>query len=261
MFCAAALPGESGHAPLPGIKHRVAVIGHRGGSALAPENTLTAYRNAIEVGADYVEIDVRATRDGALVIMHDGTVDRTTNGHGAVKDLDFATLRSLDAGSKFDPKYAGEKIPTLDEALEVCRGHIHIYLDHKRAPTEQVWQALKAHGMERDVIIYGDVDGLCEWKRIAPAVPVMPSLPEPYRRPGGIAELERVLPAEIFDGGVEEWTADLVAQAHAEGARVYVDCLWESDNPEGYRRALAIGVDGIQTDRPDALIALLASPG
>src|SRR4051812_30983838 len=102
-------------APLPGLKHPIAVIGHRGGRALAPENTLAAFRNAIRLGADYVEVDIRETSDGELVLMHDRTVDRTTNGKGAVKDLDFATIRALDAGSKFAPQYAGEKVPTLEE--------------------------------------------------------------------------------------------------------------------------------------------------
>src|SRR5579863_6165855 len=105
----------AGFAPLPRLKHSIAVIGHRGGRALAPENTLAAFRNAIKLGADYVEVDVRATRDGKLVIMHDSTVDRTTDGKGAVRDLDFATIRALDAGSKFSAQYAGEKVPTFDE--------------------------------------------------------------------------------------------------------------------------------------------------
>src|SRR5437868_7957496 len=101
LLCLPASSGNTDFAPLPRLKHPIAVIGHRGGRALAPENTLAAFRNAIRLGADYVEIDVRATRDGHLVIMHDSTVDRTTNGSGAVRDLDFATIRSLDAGSKF----------------------------------------------------------------------------------------------------------------------------------------------------------------
>src|SRR5579871_7007541 len=120
-FAALAAP-PAGFAPLPRLKHAIAVLGHRGGRALAPENTLAAFRNAIKLGIDYVEVDVRATKDGHLVIMHDRTVDRTTNGTGAVKDLDFAAIRALDAGIKFDPRYAGEKVPTLDEVLELCRG-------------------------------------------------------------------------------------------------------------------------------------------
>jgi glycerophosphoryl diester phosphodiesterase len=247
----AALPGE---APLPRLKHRIAVIAHRGGKALAPENTLAAFRNAIRLGADYVEIDVRTTRDGHLVLMHDRTVDRTTNGSGAVRDLDFATIRSLDAGSKFDPKYAGEKIPTLDETLALCRGKINVYLDHKDAPLPDVLAAIRRHKMEQHVVIYNGVEALKQWKAAVPTLPVMPSLPDEFRREGGIADFRKELPAEVLDGNLVEWTAELVAQAHAAGAKVYVDNLGPNDNPEGFRKAIDMGVDGIQTDHPDQLL-------
>jgi glycerophosphoryl diester phosphodiesterase len=246
-------------ADLPAIQHKIAVIGHRGGKALAPENTLTAFRNAIRLGADYVEIDVRATRDGPLILMHDQTVDRTTDGSGAVRDLDFAAIRRLDAGSKFASHYAGEKVPTLDEALELCRGKINIYLDHKEAPVPQVLAALKKHRMEKYVVIYAGVQVLQEWKRLAPQLPVMPSVPDRYRREGGIEAFRAELPAEVLDGNLVEWTPELVAQAHAAGAKVYVDNLGTNDNPEGFGKALAMGVDGIQTDYPDQLLQFLAA--
>src|SRR5438094_732582 len=121
-------------APLPPLKHPIAVIAHRGGRALSPENTLTAIRKAISLGVDYVELDIRAAKDGPLVIMHDSDVDRTTNGHGKVKDLTLAEIRALDAGSKFDPKYAGQKVPTFEEVLKLCKGKVHVYVDHKEAP-------------------------------------------------------------------------------------------------------------------------------
>ncbi len=244
-------------APLPRLRHSIAVIGHRGGRAMAPENTLAAFRNAIKLGADYVEIDVRATKDGHLVIMHDGTVDRTTNGKGAVKDLDFDTIRALDAGSKFDPKYAEERVPTLDEVLDLCHNKINVYVDHKEAPTEQVFEAIKKHGMEKQVVIYNNPRDLKEWKRVAPHLPVMPSLPSQYRRPGGIAEFEALLSAEVLDGNIVEWTKELVDQAHALHIKVYVDNLGPNDNPEGFRKAIAMGVDGIQTDHLDQLVATL----
>jgi glycerophosphoryl diester phosphodiesterase len=244
-------------APLPPLKHPIAVIAHRAGRGIMPENTLAAIRNAIRLGVDYVELDIRATRDGHLVIMHDGSVDRTTNGNGAVRDLDFATIRSLDAGSKFNAKYAGEKVPTFDEVLQLCHRRVHIYVDHKQAPTEQMFAAIKKHGMEREVIVYNGPEALKEWKRIAPHIPVMPSLPDSFRRPGGVAEFEKDLPAEVLDGNIVEWTKELVDQAHALGVKVYVDNLGPNDNPEGFKKAIEMGVDGIQTDYPDQLIAYL----
>jgi len=244
-------------APLPPLKHPIAVIAHRAGRGIMPENTLTAIRNAIRLGVDYVELDIRATKDGHLVIMHDGKVDRTTNGTGAVKDLDFAAVRALDAGQKFAAKYAGEKVPTFDEVLALCHGKTHIYVDHKEAPVAQMLTVIKKQGMEREVIIYNGPEELKEWKKAAPRIPVMPSLPNVYRKAGGIAEFEKELPAEVLDGNLVEWTKELVDQAHALGVKVYVDNLGPNDNPKGFRKAIEMGVDGIQTDYPDQLLDYL----
>jgi glycerophosphoryl diester phosphodiesterase len=257
LFATLALAEPPASAPLPPLKHPVAVIAHRAGKALAPENTLAAIRAAIALGVDYVELDVRATRDGRLVLMHDRTVDRTTNGTGAVHDMEFAAIRQLDAGVKFAPRYAGEMVPTFEEALALCKDRVHIYLDHKAAPTEQILAAIRRHGMERQVVVYNGPEELNLWKRLAPQIPIMPGLPEAFRRPGGVAEFLKTCPAEVLDGNLVNWTPELVAQAHAAGVKVYVDNLGPNDNPEGFRRALAMGVDGIQTDYPDRLLQLL----
>jgi glycerophosphoryl diester phosphodiesterase len=241
------------------LKHPIAVIGHRGGRAIAPENTLAAFRKAIELGADYVEIDVRTTKDGQLVIMHDGTVDRTTNGKGAVSSFTLAEIKKLDAGSKFSSQYANEPVPTFDETLSLCKGKVHIYLDFKEANVNKTLLVLKKHKVEKEVVVYADVSELQEWKKLAPKIPVMPSLPDEFRRAGGVQDFEKTLQAEILDGGVEEWTKELVADAHKVGAKVYVDCLNRMDNDVSFQHAIDIGVDGIQTDHPDRLIDFLKS--
>ena len=245
------------HAPLPVLRHPIAVIGHRAGRGLRPENTLAAIKNAIALGVDYVELDIRATADGKLVIMHDSTVDRTTNGKGQVKDLTSREIAALDAGSKFGGKYVGEHVPTFDQVLAACKGHVNIYVDHKSAPTSQIIDAIKAHGMQKHVLIYNNPEELAEWKRLDARLPVMPSLPDEYRKPGGVADFEKKLPAEALDGGLDGWDAELVAQAHAAGVKVYVDNLGEYDNDAGFEKAIKMGVDGIQTDYPDRLIAYL----
>jgi glycerophosphoryl diester phosphodiesterase len=243
--------------PLPPVKHRVAVICHRGGSALAPENTLAAFRKAIKLGADYVEMDVRATHDGGLVLMHDRTVDRTTNGTGAVADLDLDALRRLDAGSKFSPDFAGTKVPTFANALDLCHGRINIYLDHKAGPIRQIVKLLREHEMLHQVVIYDGLDQAREWKRLAPGLPVMFSPPDQYRQVKDIPDLVRLLGAEVLDGHFLEWTPALVRAAHQAGAKVYVDNLTVGDNDDGYRHSIDLGVDGIQTDHPDKLLAFL----
>src|SRR5262249_51047447 len=113
------------------------------------------------------------------------------------------------------------------------------------------------YDMEKHVVVYNGPTGLQEWKRLAPHIPVMPSLPTLFRKPGGIAEFERTLSAEVLDGNIVEWTKELVDEAHAAGIKVYVDNLGPNDNPEGFRKALEMGVDGIQTDYPDQLIDFL----
>src|SRR5437764_8194138 len=103
-----ATPGTGGappRAPLPRLRWPVAVIGHRAGAGIAPENTLGAIRQAIRLRVDYVEVDVRTTRDGAFVIMHDPTVDRTTGGHGTVRDLTLAEIRGLAVKNRFGPDF------------------------------------------------------------------------------------------------------------------------------------------------------------
>jgi glycerophosphoryl diester phosphodiesterase len=108
------------------VKH---IIGHRGSCADRPENTLASYRRAIEAGATIMEMDVRSTKDGALISLHDPDVKRTTNGQGLARDMTLAEIRKLDAGSWFDPKYKDERIPTLREILELGKGKISVMLD------------------------------------------------------------------------------------------------------------------------------------
>ena len=102
------------------------VCAHRGDKQYYPENTIPAFESAVRKGAQMIELDVKLTKDGKMVIMHDPTVNRTTNGTGAVAELTFDEIRSLDAGVKFDPKFAGTKVPTLEEALDCIPNNIWI---------------------------------------------------------------------------------------------------------------------------------------
>ena len=119
------------------------MVAHRGASAEAPENTLAAFRLALQQGAPAVECDVHLSADGCPVVIHDETVDRTTNGKGAVVGLTRAALRGLDAGSWRGPRFAGEPIPTLEEALELCAGRARLFIEIKmgrrRRRSECTW--------------------------------------------------------------------------------------------------------------------------
>lgn len=123
VSCTAVPPGSPGAPPQ--------VIAHRGASAHAPENTLAAFQRAIDLGAQWFELDCSLTVDGEVVAIHDDTVDRTTSGSGQVDEMTLAELKRLDAGSWFDSSFSGERIPTLGEALDAANGHIGVYIEIK----------------------------------------------------------------------------------------------------------------------------------
>ncbi len=134
------------------------ILGHRGASAVAPENTRAAFERAFRDGADGIELDVTLSRDGVPVVIHDDTLDRTTDGRGAVWDRDLADLRRLDAGGWFGAGFRGERIPTLAEALDLARGRgiVNVEIKHGRGArmlVDPVVRVLKAHGREDGIVV------------------------------------------------------------------------------------------------------------
>jgi glycerophosphoryl diester phosphodiesterase len=162
----------------PSLEQRTSqlVSGHRGACSMAPENTLAAYREAYYHGADMISIDVHRTADNQLVVIHDPTVDRTTNGHGAVHDLTLAQLRSLDAGSWFSPLYRGETIRTLDEVLDWAKGKMQVDIELKQPSSypgleQQVAATLRAHHMEHEAMVDSfDHAAAARFKQLAPEI-------------------------------------------------------------------------------------------
>ncbi len=153
-------------------------IAHRGASGHAPENTLAAFRLAVEMGAKFIEADLRLTRDAKIVAMHDATVDRTTNGRGRVSKMSLAELRGLDAGVKFlsedGRSFKGERVPTLDEILEFARkADVSLYLELKESQSWGFEQTLvgalrKSGEINRAIVISFDPDVLTTVRRIEP---------------------------------------------------------------------------------------------
>ena len=242
-------------------KRRVAAIAHRGVRKQAPENTLPAFRRAIEMGLDYVEIDVHSTADGYLVLSHDSTVDRMTDGSGKIEEMTLDQVKALDAGIKFGEDFRGTRIPTLDEALDLCRGRIGIYLDLKSAPVDSVISCLDDHGMIADTVVYSSLPTLMEIKRKRRDLAVMPG-PDGWLALRGMATLvAKTLPAEYIDSNIVDWTKERVDEAHRAGAKVFVDTLGRRDDRDGMRQAIEMGVDGIDTDHPDVLLELMEELG
>jgi glycerophosphoryl diester phosphodiesterase len=237
---------------------RVLGVAHRGASRYAPENTLAAFRRALEHGAPAVEADVQRTKDDRLVVIHDQTVNRTTDGVGAVGAFALADLRRLDAGRWFAPEFAGERVPLLDEVLELIRGRALLQLEIKNAPVfydgieKQILDTLRAHGMEDDVLLMS-----FDHKSVQAVRALSPRVATGILYGARLIDGPAAARAAAADALCIEWgfaTPDVVAQAHAAGLSVFV---WTVDEEEAARRCLAHGVDGIASNDTRLLGRLL----
>lgn len=249
-------------------------MAHRGGAALAPENTMLAFQNALAVGADVLELDVRASRDGELVVIHDETVDRTTDGSGKVAEMTLAQLQALDAGYRYSPdnghsfpyRGRGIKIPTLREVLAAFpEARINIEIKQTAPPIEEaVARLIEEMGAQDRVLVASFDDGVIQrFRRLMPEVATGASTGEVQSfyllQRFGLSAFYRpvanALQVPDRSGEIQLVTPRFVAAAHAQGMKVHV---WTINTPDRMRQLLQIGVDGIITDRPDLLRQVLA---
>jgi glycerophosphoryl diester phosphodiesterase len=209
------------------------VIAHRGASSQAPENTLAAFEKALELGVDGLEMDVRETKDGELVVVHDATVTRTTNGNGRVKTKTLKQVKALDAGSWFGKSFAGETIPTLKEVLELSNNKARVFIELK-APRieEKVLETIKQQKMLKKTVVtsfnaaylrrvkelepkatVGDIlllDFLAPWRNWGDfdcLLPFWPLIGDSFLKGTKKKGLE-VFPWTVNDGGVMEFLSE-----------------------------------------------------
>jgi glycerophosphoryl diester phosphodiesterase len=238
-------------------KHRFAVISHRANHVDAPENALQGIRDAIKVGVDYVELDLRTTSDGAIVMMHDDSVDRTTDGHGEVRNLTLATIRSLHFTH---PRALAEPVPTFDEVLDTIGNKVRIYMDIKAVTPQQVLPYLLKHHEEKHVIAYCyGPQHVEQWRQGAPSIPVIADFN--LRSPEQIERDWKAHPFAIFDGPARELTAEAIATLHHLHVLVWPDIQGPQESPKQWQKYIDMGVDGFQTDHPGALIDYLEQIG
>ena len=236
----------------------VQVLAHRGASAYAPENTLAAFRLAIEQRADWLEMDVQQTKDGHLVVFHDLRMERTTNGQGALRDLTLEQVRALDAGSWFGAQFAGERVPTFEEVVTLARDHgIRIFPEVKDPRfypgiEERVAAVIAANEYEdRTVVQSFDMASLERMRQANPRLRLaaLYTAASPLRGepPAGVTVLGPPFELVMLDPSI-------VREAHANGREVVV---WSVDSGAVVRPLLDARVDGIITGRPDIVRALL----
>lgn len=234
-------------------------IAHRGASAYAPENTFAAFDRALALGASHVEFDLHFSSDGHVVIIHDETLDRTTNGTGAVAETTLAELQSLDAGSWFSPEFAGERVPAFGAMLERYKGRFHFHVEIKSdAPglSQRAADLVRGYGVVGSATITSfNLSSLEEVTAYAPELPagllvveVTESTVEEARRLG----LKLLCPHSM------SLTPELVDRLHGGGFEVRA---WGSSDETLMRRAVDSGVDGLTVNFPDTLAEYLASPG
>jgi len=237
---------------LPAPRHGgVYVVAHRGAHIGIPENTLAAYEAAIEMGVDFVEIDLRTTQDGRIVSVHNKEIDSyVTNGRqGLVSEMTLEQLKQLDIGSRIGPQWSGERIPTFEEILELCKGRVGIYLDLKDASVDKVVNIVNKWDMARQVLWYADFDELERVAELCPECILMPD-PGPEEK---LAEVIRRFKPSVIAAVWRHYSQSFAAKCHQAGAIVIVD----ESGPACWQDALAWNTDGIQSDRPANLITLL----
>jgi glycerophosphoryl diester phosphodiesterase len=239
-------------------KHKIIVVAHRGASGYAPENTIAAFNKAIELEADYIELDVQMSKDGELVVIHDSNVTRTTNSNGEVRELSSKELKELDAGQWFHQKFTGEKIPTLQEVIRECKGKIGLLIEIKNPnlyPTiaESLATELKKHHLnfpqDAEVIVQSfDFELLQKFNQIAPDVPL--GLLVKYRVQGisHVQLKEWSTLVQYINPNKALVTKKLVKRIHNNKMKVFPYTVRDK---KSIKSLMDAKVDGIVTDYPD----------
>ncbi|WP_226584273.1 glycerophosphodiester phosphodiesterase [Halobacillus litoralis] len=239
-------------------KDKVLTIAHRGASGYAPENTMAAFERAFTMKADMFELDVQLSKDGELVVIHDTTVDRTTNGTGQVKNLTLEELRELDAGSFFSKEFDGEKIPTLGEVLDKYRGKIGILIEIKSPSLypgieQKVAEALQERNMDKPnnnkIIVQSfNHESVQTFHSILPLVPT--GVLVGYSSNGLSDQILREFSsyADYVNPSKAMIDENLVNRIHAFGLDTHP---WTVRDRQSAQALLDAGVDGIITDYPD----------
>lgn len=235
---------------------RLLIIAHRGYRAKYPENTLVAFEEAIDAGADMIELDVLLTKDRKMVVIHDESLDRTTNAQGTVRDYTLSELKTLDAGSWFDARFKGERLPTLEEVLELVDKRIPVNIEIKRSayephhPPDAIEKQIVELVMRKNAVENVLVSSF-EWQVLeplgamkeGPAIAILSGGPNEHNP----LEACRNLGAFSWHPRSLMLKKEHVREMHETGILVFP---WNVDTLEDIERVLEMDVDGVIVDDP-----------
>jgi glycerophosphoryl diester phosphodiesterase len=239
------------------------VFAHRGASGYAPENTLAAFSHALKLGAEAIELDVKLTRDGQVVVLHDQTVDRTTSGHGDLREFTLAQVQELDAGSHFSAQFAGEKVPSLEQVFEQFGKKLFInieltnYQTYGDGLTDKVIELIDRFGLDEWVMFSSfNPSNILRARKLKPGIPAaMLALP------GSPGRMQRSFAGKWISPGLihpslEDVNPGFMRREQKRGRRVHA---WTVNDPDDITRMFLLGVNGIFTDFPDRAIQIRES--
>jgi len=236
-------------------KNKIFVIAHRGAHNGIPENSLPAYQKAIDLGCDFVEIDVRTTKDSQFVSIHNSTIDNYVPGTtGKVSQMTLAELKSLDIGLRMGEEWKDTRIPTFEEILQLCRGKIGIYLDLKEASVPELMNIIQKYEMEQHVVWYIPAEYVVNVKDAEKQFGNSFPMPDPHSK-RNIGKVVRKMRPTVIATDMETLSVRFIEKAHKSGAMVFAD--EKEGTPKEWQQMIRWGVDGIQTDHPDELILFL----
>ncbi len=237
------------------VKSTIWEVAHRGSSGEAPENTMASFQRAIAQGADIIETDAQLSKDKEIVLIHDETVERTTDGRGKVSQLTLKEIKSLDAGSWFEKEFSGEKIPTLSEALEVIRGRTKLNIELKGKNlllVPKVTNLLREKGFIKEAILSSfNYSFIEEAKRLEPRITTGLLFATSAQEKTSLNYWKW---ADLILPRYNLVSEDLVKKAHGKGRKVIA---WTVDEPEEIKRLIGLGVDGIASNYPTLLTKVL----
>ena len=244
------------------------IIAHRGASGSAPENTLSAFVKAVEAGADMIELDVHQTKDGVVVCIHDEDLSRTTSGNGKVNKFTFNELQNFDAGIKFNEKFKGEKIPSLEEVLKQIK--LPLLIEIKKGEgyyhgiENKIFELLKKYDLKNQCVIQSFESSVLDkfrklgggielHKLVTGNIPIIPLHIDNKLKTGSITKYSK-FPA--INPNYRFISKKLVNKLHHEGKKIFT---WTVNNESDMLKMVQYGVDGIITNYPEQLVKILGN--